>query len=1653
MLLDGHHIRKKGEANMKHRKRCMLVIASALFLVFFILTVVRAESKIHEISNFEELIQAAELSRKNGYQSDTYVLQNNIEITKDDLEILNTMDVKYVSFGSSELPFTGEFDGNGYYISNLTYSSTTAPIYDTGLFSHTGTGATIRNLTIINASIDADYRGGIVAGYSKGTLFENILVKDSHLFVTAANNVVSLITDGGIRGGAIVGEAEDCILYNCESLNTIVNTNSTAGVAALSGKGLYLGGLVGTSVSTEIEYSRVVGGTVKNYYDVAVGALGGNTLYVGGIVGQMKSASKVIDSFSTAELYYYCATYVSVGSGNTGHIGGIAGAVYGDQNEIIRSHFAGQATSRQYNAVLVIPIIQNNVNISGIADVFEGGSVVNTYFKSSLSPDTDMKVLGNTSTTTSYGPLSDDKYIDVDYWQTQNYDFYGNIKRNTSYSDNHTNKWIIDLDKKIPVHGNSVSVALDFSGAGTVTIGKTDLVNVEVSTQDAYCFAVQGLKPSEYGVNLYATANEGYRFKAWYKVQDITASTLENSYEFYNDILKEYSPIDTNLNINNIYIENNDLFIAYYQARVVFHDIYGNIIDVTSGENVNKISEQDWYNYGTKIPNVLPELKPSSTTAKLIGWTTIKSDEAGGGYSSITMPQLTSLKNSNEFYRDNAIVEKAMDLYPVYIDLISNINTVFEGNEQDSIDDVSQRDGVGYTTVKLDENGTVNISAIGYGENGGFTDGYRFLGWYNEEGTCISSSTNFKLNDDVDLTETHTFTAKLEYRVDYYGTTTKFYGSSDFDGNPFKQPFVSVWYKYNETFKDMSGSLVVDQGDSFESWHVGVPNIPHASDEYDSCTIVSSSESITKHFAVHAHVSGSSNYEIYITSDFPGSGNLSHTGLPSGINFKVSMTEIVSGYNFLFWACSRENGNRQETTTDPENFDSGSVFYTGADYGYEAHLDANVTFYNKQSVATTVTRRYKEPIFSANSIKYQYTWPVEGSNININAQNVVGGVHTSVAFAYDLSAENMQVEGYKFVGWIDKNSVTADEWDYIYGTSGRTYSVGNDPYVSGSIDIVTPYLMSSEAICTEPMEIYPVYVKYNVITTVNVYYNNQASNINIPSNPTYSLKYGTEYATVTLVPNTDTYVIGASGEKYILSSIVRVYEDGSEEEISLNSEGAYKYNIIAGPTYTFMAKYEPVILWYHLNDVDTKIVLKNRGENIGIAPLPTYTVSDLVTNYIFEGWTTLEPINVGYHKFNSYEELKSNNIDIIESSNMVNDAMEFWPVYIRTQININSNIDDYLNDNGISLNSIRYISRPNITQTQINISNENVDSYEFVGWYKNYSNNDNMGELVAKDYSFVLEKDESLESVSYTAVYREMYQINYYNTTGEIIYTANAYENEGRTFIKYVEDEEGNLVTVPIDTEAYEYVKNSLNNNEHFQNWQWVNSNGTIVKWEDFCNQAINSDMNLFPIIRKINVFDSHGNELDYEGSQNEEPSVVLAMYKNKAYVCLNSLYEQPYLKIHIEDNSYKSENEYDIQYAESVIVNVYKNKDITLSSLGTSSTSNIGDANINLYGNITINRISNSEIDMNDVFIYDILDGNGQIIKQTIVPQGSRKIIQLPYGTYTLVQKQNWAWRYNSVNETIHVNNVTNNAIIIDNQRNINKWFDNTTYMDNEFK
>lgn len=797
--------------------RLVAVAAIVLCCVMALPTVVHAEdvpenkNEFH-IKNEADFLLYVALSRERDTSGWHVYLDNDIELDSDDMKAIVANTVKHLSFGNKEHPFKGVFDGQNHTVEGLNYDKDAFdPERDTGFFAETN-GATIKNFLVKDANVWADFRGGIIVGKAVNTRFENVMVMESTLHVTCANNALNLITNAGFEGGLIAGELDGCTLYNCEVRGGRAVNNATSGVQALGGEGLYMAAFAGYVTNSTIEYCRVTptrkddgsiaekGMTdVTNKYDVAIGALGGNNVYASGFVGCMAGNAKIIDCFSTAQCYSYAASYVGVVAVTRAWTGGLAGRILTEKgNELVRSHFAGDLSSRQYNPIAVIPIIQNDVNLGGIAARAnkDDATVTECYFKPSVSlkgssqgtaAKKKIPSFGGDGTTKgdSYGPWDDERYTTRELWEEHDYDFCAGTMRSTANDDalggQHTNEWAMDYKLKIPVHGQSVKATIDFPGAGTATIEATKL-GIDQATSDPYAFAVsavlagtaQGLAQGDTSVTFrqdtsakpkgLTDANGGYRFMGWFRETGVNVNRIDADNAWFNgktdaDAVKAGKQVQKNeahektstYTADNAKgakaFKGNDLFIASYEAQVLFYNVKGETLAWQSGAAHDKST--DWYRYGVGLTPVAPADRGAlSASATFIGWTTQPSGDAGmhGGYAAITSPELAALKNAGAFYPAGTeiTVLGPTDFYPVYSDYVSNIMTVFEGNEQDGLEDATQRVDVGNTHVDVQtaEDGasvyTVQVRGVDnkpLSEGGSLPDGYRFLGWYENKGT------------------------------------------------------------------------------------------------------------------------------------------------------------------------------------------------------------------------------------------------------------------------------------------------------------------------------------------------------------------------------------------------------------------------------------------------------------------------------------------------------------------------------------------------------------------------------------------------------------------------------------------------------------------------------------------------------------------------------------------------------------------------------------------------------------------------------------------------------------------------------------------------------------------------------------------------------
>lgn len=1550
--------------------RLVAVAAIVLCCVMALPTVVHAEdvpenkNEFH-IKNEADFLLYVALSRERDTSGWHVYLDNDIELDSDDMKAIVANTVKHLSFGNKEHPFKGVFDGQNHTVEGLNYDKDAFdPERDTGFFAETN-GATIKNFLVKDANVWADFRGGIIVGKAVNTRFENVMVMESTLHVTCANNALNLITNAGFEGGLIAGELDGCTLYNCEVRGGRAVNNATSGVQALGGEGLYMAAFAGYVTNSTIEYCRVtptrkddgsIGMTdVTNKYDVAIGALGGNNVYASGFVGCMAGEAKIIDCFSTAQCYSYAASYVGVVAVTRAWTGGLAGRILTEKgNELVRSHFAGDLSSRQYNPIAVIPIIQNDVNLGGIAARAnkDDATVTECYFKPSVSlkgssqgtaAKKKIPSFGGDGTTKgdSYGPWDDERYTTRELWEEHDYDFCAGTMRSTDNDDalggQHTNEWAMDYKLKIPVHGQSVKATIDFPGAGTATIEATKL-GIDQATSDPYAFAVsavlagtaQGLAQGDTSVTFrqdtsakpkgLTDANGGYRFMGWFREPDVRVNRIgqDNSWfdgktdadavaagkQVQKSEAHEHTSTYTADNAKGVDgFKGNDLFIASYEAQVLFYNVQGETLDCQSGTAHDKSG--DWYRYGAKLNPAAPTDRGTlSSSATFIGWTTKPSEEAqmNGGYAAITSTQLAELKNAGAFYPAGTeiTVLGPTDFYPVYTDYVSNIMTVFEGNEQDATDDQTRRDGVGKTDVKVEtaEDGTsaytvqvLDVSGKAISEEGQLPDGYRFLGWYENKGTedaplevRVSRDPSYTLPADVDLTAPHTYIARFEYRVDYY---VRAYTNHEFTDSKL---LCSVWNRYQTPFEENVGSTFVREN----VVHWGPEHVDHGiKDSYETCgtrftkeTLVVSPLNAYSH-NVKNDTGADTLKNLYADTDFPGAATLSDTWTSASLN--VTVKPVNDRYRLNFWTLERD-GEYWTYVKNPIE----SMVRTDKKYYVRAMITTDVNFYNKgDNVVRTATRRYESNLLQTKvngaDPTFTYYYPHVNKSVKV-AEKPEDGEKGSYESPLTLEASptdaDMAVPGYKFLGWISTAEVQKDSdvWKYIYDVAG-------DSYVTSDPDKAEPYLATDESKVTQWQDAYPVYAKYDVSYTTNLHRAGfeGTDKVNVPSyNIAPVINADTNPATATVTPDVTTPVYKAGGELYKLQKVEIELPNGEIKTLPYDVEhGTCSYPVEPGGAYTFVAYYSPLAVVYHLNatDVDGKVAQQDDmlGNLNGGIPKPTYDVSTIDADTgkfnVFVGWTEAEPApGKGYVAW-------SEGIRMVSASTVVKAPMELYPVYRPSLVTVQSNIDSKLANPDLVRSLGRTDSGDQISlevKAAEEVEGTDGTKYDFVGWSRDYVN-DGQYTLMTDDEKYPLEGSEPFESVTYTAVYKKTpLKVRYHDTEGNVIYTATVDPNDTSVlrgqdgnagFVQTVKvpkmdangnpvyDDKGEPVMEPkevaYDPEAYSAIVAFLGERadsslkELFLEWQWVNGDKAVA-WSDFKGKPVTANMDLYPVTYKV---------------------------------------------------------------------------------------------------------------------------------------------------------------------------------------------------------
>ncbi len=288
--------------------------------------------------------------------------------------------------GGGATPFSGQFDGQGYIVSNLTIIDT-APVAQTSGFGAASNGAVglfgvisggVSNLKLANASVT----GG--DGMSVGVLAGDLAAGGVVSKVSSSGTVV---TGDGVSTGNGFADATAGGLVGASS-GYIANSSSSASVR---GGQASVGGLVGELQDGEIQTAFASGA-------VTVGAnAGGQTPNAGGLAGSSTGGSTILDSYATGNVDAGASSAaggfigVSQGSITDASAAGVVTQAAGQNGvEDLAGGFAGQITGGQ----VAQSFSTGAVNVAGsstpalaggFAGQVDGGTVMNAY---STSPVT-----------------------------------------------------------------------------------------------------------------------------------------------------------------------------------------------------------------------------------------------------------------------------------------------------------------------------------------------------------------------------------------------------------------------------------------------------------------------------------------------------------------------------------------------------------------------------------------------------------------------------------------------------------------------------------------------------------------------------------------------------------------------------------------------------------------------------------------------------------------------------------------------------------------------------------------------------------------------------------------------------------------------------------------------------------------------------------------------------------------------------------------------------------------------------------------------------------------------------------------------------------------------------------------------------------------
>ena len=148
-----------------------------------------------------------------------------------DIDLSSFTSNSLAPIASSSSPFTGRFDGNGFRLSNWTYSDTAQD--DVGLFAVLGTGSQVLNLTLEGFNVSGKQRAGSLAGSSEATLTD-IQASGDILGEGQVGGLIGLQDGGSITNAHFSGNVEGMVSGSFNSTGGLVGQVGVLGGGSIS---------------------------------------------------------------------------------------------------------------------------------------------------------------------------------------------------------------------------------------------------------------------------------------------------------------------------------------------------------------------------------------------------------------------------------------------------------------------------------------------------------------------------------------------------------------------------------------------------------------------------------------------------------------------------------------------------------------------------------------------------------------------------------------------------------------------------------------------------------------------------------------------------------------------------------------------------------------------------------------------------------------------------------------------------------------------------------------------------------------------------------------------------------------------------------------------------------------------------------------------------------------------------------------------------------------------------------------------------------------------------------------------------------------------------------------------------------------------------